>query len=189
MAAITKLQKQKKEANSLRDRWRTPLWLFHGIQRAFGVTFDVDVACDHTNSLCPRGISIGENALESHWGKRGTYAWLNPPYSSIGVWIHKAVEQQRRGVTTVMLVPNSIDTRWYELAHDYCETILVTGGRVQFDLAIPYEGEDGNVQKKSSNTGGSMILVFKSGFVSLSAGQLRSVPIGQLKELGVKAIK
>ena len=184
MAVVTKLQKQPKAINSLRDRWRTPQWLFNAIQQTFDVTFDVDVACDHTNSLCPRALTITDDALTCGWGERGTYAWLNPPYSKIDVWIHKAIEQQRRGVTTVMLVPQSLDTRWYELAQDYCETVLITGGRVQFDLAHAYDDELDN-QKRSSNTGGSMLLIFKTGFVSLSAGQMRTIPLTTLKNLTI----
>lgn len=104
-------EKSKSERDaSLRDLWRTPQWLFVAIQRYIGVKFDVDVACNKDNVLLPNFIGVERDALKCSWGEPGTVAFLNPPYSRINPWIDAAIREQARGVTTVMLIPQSLDT-------------------------------------------------------------------------------
>lgn len=188
MAVITKLQKKKKKPNSLKDRWRTPLWLFHAAQRLVGRTCTIDVACDETNALCSRFLTIKDNSLLSNWGNNSDVAWCNPPYSagSIAAFVQKAIEQQKRGVTSILLLPASTDTQWYLLAHQFCKTYVVTGKRVQFDLAIPYTEEECEDQKQSSNTGGSMILFFDGNNAGIDVGTIIGVDYNVLHSLGNK---
>ena len=185
MAIITKLQKQKKKKNALKDRWRTPTWLFRGIEQLLGREFTIDVACDETNALCDKYLTIKDNALLNDWGDKADFAWVNPPYAAgcIIAFVRKAIEQQRKGVSSALLVPVSTDTQWYVLAHQFCETYLVTGKRVQFELANVYEGELDD-QKKSTNTGGSMILYFDGRKFNPNSGQIRSITYQKLHQLG-----
>lgn len=59
------------------------------------------------------------DALRVDWGDfispflRAPWAWLNPPYADIGPWVDKAIEQQHKGIGTVMLVPQDTSTEWY----------------------------------------------------------------------------
>lgn len=109
MIAAEKIKKRERDA-SLRDLWRTPQWLFVAIQRYIGVKFDVDVACNKDNVLLPNFIGVERDALKCSWGEPGTVAFLNPLYSRINPWIDAAIREQARGVTTVMLIPQSLDT-------------------------------------------------------------------------------
>ncbi|MCV5421188.1 phage N-6-adenine-methyltransferase, partial [Escherichia coli] len=72
-------------------------------------------------------IGVERAALKGSWGEPGTVAFLNPPYSKITPWIEAAIREQTRGVTTIMLIPQSLDTRWYERAAGCAnETIILS---------------------------------------------------------------
>jgi phage N-6-adenine-methyltransferase len=179
MIAAEKI-KQRKRDNSLRDLWRTPDWLFSAIQRYLGVTFDVDVACNKDNAKLPNFIGIERDALKSEWGQPGTIAFLNPPYSKISPWIDAAIREQARGVTTVMLIPQSLDTKWYERATEYAnETIILSGGRVAF---VEPDVNLGQVEV-NINPGGSMLVVFR-GFCQDAGHSISKIPLDVMKSLG-----
>lgn len=146
--------------SAAKDRWRTPKPLIQGIERLLNLQFNLDVACDDKNAVCDRFISEDLDALQCDWGGIDTKAFVNPPYANCKNWVNKCIEQRmQNGVTSVMLVPNSTDTQWYMTAREHnALCILIVGSRIQFDPPILYDGED--AKKKSSNTGGSMLLVF-----------------------------
>ena len=100
--------------------------------------------------------------------------------------MYKAISEQKKGVTSILLLPASTDTQWYLLAHQFCKTYIVTGKRVQFDLAIPYAKEECEDQKKSSNTGGSMILFFDGNNAGIDVGTIIGVDYNVLHRLGNK---
>lgn len=165
---------------SLKDLWRTPRWVFMAIQQLLAVRFTVDVACNAENALLPEFIGVERDALSCHWGEPGTVAFLNPPYSRIEPWVDAAIREQCRGVTTVMLVPQSLDTGWYiKATHFANETVVITGGRIAFMEPDPELGE----VEVSGNTGGSMLVVFRGR--AMDAGHvLRGVPISVFERLG-----
>ncbi|MCJ8601052.1 phage N-6-adenine-methyltransferase [Klebsiella pneumoniae] len=165
---------------SLKDLWRTPRWLFSAIQQLLSVRFTVDVACNSENALLPVYIGVERDALSHHWGEPGTVAFLNPPYSRIEPWVDAAIREQCRGVTTVMLVPQSMDTAWYTKSERFAnETIVITGGRIAF---MEPDTELGEVEV-TGNTGGSMLIVFRGR--AMDAGHvIRGVPLAVLERLG-----
>lgn len=165
---------------SLKDLWRTPRWLFRAIETLLSTKFTVDVACHAENALLPNFIGVERDALVSDWGECGTVAFLNPPYSRIEPWVDAAVREQCRGVTTVMLVPQSMDTTWYLKAARFAnETIVLTGGRVAF---MEPDTELGEIEV-SGNTGGSMLIVFRGR--AMDAGHvLRGIPVPVMERLG-----
>ncbi|ATS16818.1 phage N-6-adenine-methyltransferase [Klebsiella pneumoniae] len=179
MIAAEKIKKRERDA-SLRDLWRTPKWLFVAIQRYLGITFDVDVACNKENALLPSYIGVERDALESSWGDPGTVAFLNPPYSKITPWIEAAIREQARGVTTVMLIPQSLDTMWYERATECAnQTVVLSGGRVAFmepDVTL-------GLVEVNINPGGSMLVVFR-GFCQNAGHFMNKVPLTVMKSLG-----
>lgn len=176
----TTTETSRKRDKSLKDLWRTPGWCVTAIQKLLALTFDVDVACNKDNALFPNYIGLEKNALISEWGAPGTKAFLNPPYSKIEPWIHAAVREQSRGVTTVMLIPQSIDTKWYLLAREHAnEVVFIIGGRIAFlepDVLLGFK-------ESRENTGGSMLVVFRgySGGVGCIS---REVEINVMKKLG-----
>lgn len=179
MIAAEKIKKRERDA-SLRDLWRTPQWLFVAIQRYIGVKFDVDVACNKDNALLPNFIGVERDALKCSWGEPGTVAFLNPPYSKITPWIDAAIREQARGVTTVMLIPQSLDTQWYERAAECAnETVILSGGRVAF---VEPDVELGLVEV-NINPGGSMLLIFR-GYCQEAEHTISKIPLAVMKKLG-----
>lgn len=179
MIAAEKIKKRERDA-SLRDLWRTPQWLFVAIQRYIGVKFDVDVACNKDNALLPNFIGVERDALKCSWGEPGTVAFLNPPYSKITPWIDAAIREQARGVTTVMLIPQSLDTQWYERAAECAnETVILSGGRVAF---VEPDVELGLVEV-NINPGGSMLLIFR-GYCQEVGHTISKIPLAVMKKLG-----
>ena len=100
-----------------RDMTQTPLYLFRALDLEFN--FSLDAAALPETALCEKYLTPDIDALSVDWGDfiipsvRSPWVWLNPPYSDIGPWVEKAIEQQWRGIGTVMLVPQDTSTEWY----------------------------------------------------------------------------
>ena len=89
--------------------WETPDHLFLGLDAEFA--FTLDVAASKENAKCRRYFTAKDDGLTQPW--EGT-CWMNPPYGrEVGDWMRKAVEESKRGVLTVALVPARTDTRWW----------------------------------------------------------------------------
>lgn len=149
-----------------RDMTKTPAFLFRALDLEFN--FVLDAAALPETALCEKYLTPGIDALSVDWGDfinpfvRSPWAWLNPPYSDIGPWVEKAIEQQGRGIGTVMLVPQDTSTEWYP-GERASEVRHITGyhdengkwrnGRVSFINKATGEEMKGNPK-------GSMLLIF-----------------------------
>lgn len=77
---------------------------------------------------CP--LNPGFDGLKIPWEK---YNYVNPPYSNKKPWILKAIEEQKKGNTTVMLIPHDVSAIWYtDLVIPNAE-ILSFRGRLELD--------------------------------------------------------
>jgi len=138
----------------IRDLWQTPPQIYQQLNAEF--SFSVDLASSAVNRLHENYITAEMNTLKIDWsGMFGcAWGWLNPPYSDIGPFIEKAIEQQEKGFGTVMLLPADTSVGWFSLAlTSVSEVRLITGGRLSFiraDTGKPVNG----------NNKGSMLLVF-----------------------------
>ena len=54
-----------------------------------------------------------DDGLTGHWSD---FNWCNPPFSKCDKFIKKAAEEQKKGNTTVMLIPARVETKYW---HDY----------------------------------------------------------------------
>ena len=149
-----------------RDMTMTPAFLFRALDLEFN--FALDAAALPETALCEKFLTPDIDALSVDWGDfispfvRSPWAWLNPPYSDIGPWVEKAIEQQGRGIGTVMLVPQDTSTEWYP-GMRASEVRHITGyhddngrwrnGRVSFINKATGEEMKGNPK-------GSMLLIF-----------------------------
>lgn len=149
-----------------RDMTMTPAFLFMALDLEFN--FALDAAALPETALCEKFLTPDIDALSVDWGDfispfvRSPWAWLNPPYSDIGPWVEKAIEQQGRGIGTVMLVPQDTSTEWYP-GERASEVRHITGyhdengkwrnGRVSFINKATGEEMKGNPK-------GSMLLIF-----------------------------
>ena len=101
--------------------------------------------------------------------------WLNPPYGRgyIKKFMAKAVEEKAKGVTTVMLVPATLDAQWLPI-NEISEIRIVTGGRLSFYHPLTNK-------KVHGNTKGSMFVIFRP---SKMPCVIRMVDRNELIELG-----
>jgi len=65
----------------------------------------------------------------------------------------KCIEQKELGVTTVMLVPSTLDAQWLPI-NEISEIRIITGGRLSFYHPI-------TKKKIAGNTKGSMFVIFR----------------------------
>ena len=141
------------------DNWGTPVDVFNQLNERW--KFDIDVAADESNHLCPIWYGPGglyDDALSAPWGPKkihgletATHVYCNPPYSRVGEFVAKASEEASvNNATTVMLIPARTDTRWF---HEYVYDTLAQGwrphihvvfikGRLKFILPHPAEITD-----------------------------------------------
>lgn len=97
--------------SSKSDEWSTPKELFEDLNKRFDFKFDL--AASKENALCEKFFSIDENAIAQDWSLIDGWSWLNPPYSEIFNFVHKATLEAEKGANIVMLIPARVDTRWY----------------------------------------------------------------------------
>ena len=112
------------------NEWSTPEPIFAGLDKEFG--FDLDVAASRDHHRCARYFTREQDGLTQPWSG---VCWLNPPCGrAIGKWIEKAVQEARRGVTTVCLVPARTDTDWWHRwVQEYAAEIRFIKGRIRFN--------------------------------------------------------
>lgn len=106
-----------------RDNCPTPKSLYDELNAEFH--FDYDPCSINPPHLRERD-GLGD------WGQRN---YVNPPYSKKAIWIKKAVDEQKKGKLSVMLLPVDTSTAWF---HDLVlpnAEIRWIRGRVRFNAA------------------------------------------------------
>lgn len=163
----------------MKNSWGTDPVIFRAMDREFN--FGLDVAANDKNHKCKMYFTKEHDALSQNWAdtlrenSNSMAAWCNPPYGSgfIKQFMRKAAEESAKGVTTVMLVPSTLDAQWLPV-HDISEIRIVTGGRLSF-----YHPESG--KKISGNTKGSMFVIFRPSNMPVC---IRLVDRGELLKAG-----
>ncbi len=86
-----------------KDDRRTIPEVFDPIHREFGFTLDAAASAD--NCKVPKFFDLAADGLVQSW--RGERVWLNPPYSNLGPWVRKALDETAIGgcPVVVMLLP------------------------------------------------------------------------------------
>lgn len=146
----------KRTINSKED-WITPVPFFKRLNKKiyelYGKHFTIDMCASHKNAKCKKYYTKKENGLLQNY--EGEIVFCNPPYSEKEDWIKKCYnDAQKPNTIIVMLIPSATEIIVW---HKYCmkaDRILLCVGRVQFWL-------DGKKIKKSGNTIGSAIVIFK----------------------------
>lgn len=141
-------------APRLKDASRTPQYVFRYLSRRFD--FDIDLAASHENALLPHYFTMETDALAQDWSTYGKCGWCNPPYSKIEPWLAKAVEQAKKGFTTVFLIPgDNGEDRYGQCVHGIASEYWFITGRLAFVI------EEGATKGKSGNERGSCIIVYR----------------------------
>lgn len=108
---------------------RTPRWFFDALVGVFG-PFQLDAFAQQHNALCDAFLTKEQNAFTQPWLNQ-TFA--NPEFEDMSLPLGKALEEAKRGITTVIVSPVGCSQRWY---HEQARlgTIFVPDCRINFDL-------------------------------------------------------
>jgi phage N-6-adenine-methyltransferase len=148
-----------------KNSWRTDPEVFKALNAEFN--FSMDAASSHENCLVPCHLTAEDDAFTVDWAMdlrssgvtnlfpNSNNVWVNPPYGRgmIKKFMYKAIEEKAKGVTTVMLVPATLDAQWLPI-NGVSEIRIVTGGRLSFYHPITNK-------KVNGNTKGSMFVIFR----------------------------
>lgn len=131
--------------------FRTPRSLFTTFDDRF--MFDLDVAANDENALCPSYFTEETNGLKQPWN--ASSVWCNPPYSNPKAWISKALAELEAGhcnVVVMLLNVDSSTTYFHDMIMPCVTELHLIRGRV--DFGGPH------VQEGTKNPKPSMICVF-----------------------------
>ena len=97
------------------DNWETPKW----VMEMFQYWFDP----------CPLDPNPKEDGLKKEWFER---TYVNPPYSNPLPWVKKAIEENKKGKTIVMLLNFDSSTKWFKLLFEANAHFLYFAERLKF---------------------------------------------------------
>lgn len=153
---MDKAMSQRKQRGALGDEWETPWPVFHFIEKKLGVTFTVDLGATKRNAKCKRYVSSNtKDGIQTSWDDHDIL-FCNPPYSKIEKWL--AMMECEARVTlciSVVLIRSDTGTKWFHKYAPLAHEIAFLIPRVNY---IPPPGVNA-----SSNSHGSMVMVFKPG--------------------------
>ena len=148
----------------LKNSWATDPLIFNAMDKEFN--FSLDAAANNHNYKVPNYLTKEDDALNVDWyqnildyeqaNDRNKFTvWINPPYGKgyIKRFMNKCIEQKSWGVTSVLLVPATLDAQWLPISQ-ISEIRIITGGRLSF--INPVDGT-----KVNGNTKGSMFVIFR----------------------------
>ena len=93
----------------LEQIWAFVLWT---LKKVNNYTFDLDTCCSQRNIPAKHYYIDGEtDGLTADWMK---FNYCNPPFNECEKWVKKAVEEQKKGNTTVMLIPARTETMYWQ---------------------------------------------------------------------------
>lgn len=170
--------------DEMKNSWSTDPVVFNALNKEF--RFNLDAAASDTNHKVDNYLTKDDDALNVDWYlhiieyKNINYVdnltvWVNPPYGRgyIKRFMEKAIKEKAKGVTTVLLVPATLDAQWLPI-NEISEIRIITGGRLSF-----YNPETN--KKVNGNTKGSMFVIFRPSKMPCS---VRLIDRDELLDLG-----
>lgn len=148
VARLETIKAQEHHQNKeIGDQWRTPDWLFYGVDAFVGAgRIKLDLFTDGIiNSKCANYYTANDNALVQDWAATlfdlgdDAMAYANPPYSiasaedgqPITGMVHimrKAWEERNAGAKTVWVVKSATSETWWPVITEEVKTIAAVTG-------------------------------------------------------------
>tara|TARA_R110002020_G_scaffold467655_2_gene691417 strand:+ start:7331 stop:7921 length:591 start_codon:yes stop_codon:yes gene_type:complete len=148
----------------MKNSWGTDPVIFNALNKEFN--FGLDAASNFENHKVDVFLTKEDDALTVDWlGTMNKFwgdhenpkksVWINPPYGKgfIKKFMDKCIKEKENGLTSVLLVPATLDAQWLPI-DQISEIRIVTGGRLSF--YHPITGK-----KVNGNTKGSMFVIFR----------------------------
>lgn len=98
------------------DNWRTPSKLYEKFIK------------NGWYDPCP--INPTKDGLTIEWQQKN---FVNPPYSNLKAWIHKAIEEHKKSKAVILLIPARTDTQVFKTIVEYGAVITFITGRLKFN--------------------------------------------------------
>lgn len=168
----------------MKNSWGTDPVIFNAMNKEFN--FGLDAASNFENHKVDVFLTKEDDALTTDWlGTMNKFwadhenpknsVWINPPYGKgfIKKFMDKCIQEKSKGITSVLLVPATLDAQWLPI-NEISEIRIVTGGRLSF--YHPITGK-----KVNGNTKGSMFVIFRPSKMPCT---IRMVDRNELIELG-----
>ncbi len=172
-------------SDDMKNSWGTDPAIFNAINNEFN--FSLDAAASDKNHLVPNYLTIDDDAINTDWKANMEFygygnnssVWINPPYGKgyIKKFMHKCIKEKDKGVTSVLLVPATLDAKWLPI-DEISEIRIITGGRLSFYHPLTNK-------KVNGNTKGSMFVIFRP---SKMPCVIRLVDRDELLSLGTKKV-
>ena len=131
----------KYKFTSNRNDYLTPAWFYEKVLDEAGLTmFDCDVCCSEFNIPAhfryrKDGLYLNSgNKISKNDGLKGTWFpsnWCNPPFNIADKFVYKALEEQKKGHTTYMLLPVRTET-------EYWFNGIYKGGKPKKDINVTF---------------------------------------------------
>lgn len=109
--------------------WATPQKLVDLLNERHG-PFELDVAANGFNRVCPRFFGVNPNGLDQPWAPYNCF--MNPPYEDIEFWIVKALQESRQGAKVTCILPAWTDQNWFHQIAMKAQIIYFVQGRIKF---------------------------------------------------------
>jgi len=141
-------------ANSKKDVWQTPEWLYKGIsERVGGIDLDPCAGPDTDIGKTNFYIGRGEDGLSRTWDHDTVF--VNPPFSDKPSWLEKVVNERIHYDTCFVVTPDNTDVQswWHGYIAPRADYVWFPYGRVKY-----YDPVDGEI--KGSPSFGSAVSVF-----------------------------
>jgi hypothetical protein len=111
------------------DCYMTPRPLAKQIVEEYGIT--IDACADRQSAIVPRFWGPEDDGLLQSW--EGETPWWNCSFDECESWVRKAYNEMKlHGVTSVGLVPNRKDQRWFQVAMENAQMRLIRSGYLVF---------------------------------------------------------
>lgn len=138
-----------------KNAWSTDPRVFNTLNKEFN--FVLDACASELNHKVAAYFTQEMDALLQDWSliAKGRNVWCNPPYGRgmIGPFMQKAISESLKGVTTVLLVPNTTEANWLPI-NVVAEIWHIVRGRLSFYHPLTHKPIAGN-------TKGSMIIIIR----------------------------
>ncbi len=112
----------------------TPPSFLTAVKHKLGIQeFDIDLAADEDNAVCPAYYDEAMNSLSRAWSIGTGWNWCNPPFGHLEPWVTKAAgETSMFRAKTAMLLPASVGSDWWKYHVDDKAHVLFLNGRLTF---------------------------------------------------------
>lgn len=131
----------QKPGRSKQDYGTPPAFLAAVKDRLGIFQFDCDLAASKDNAVCPRYLSVMDDALSGiPWNRGPGWNWLNPPFTNLGAWANKAdISMTLFGARTAMLVPAAVGANWWrDWVHERASVLFLNGRLTFVGCTDPY---------------------------------------------------